>query len=172
MNLEIRKMSYADIDLICMADNDLSDAFKHYLRNQLENQKKNECDALIAFYNGEAAGHLFLYHHCRWGGCKNQNLPSVVDLKVFPKYRNLGIASKLMDQAEDLARKYADRIYLDVCLNSEYGAAQRLYVKRGYLPDGKGVYYEEEVCAVDGNCLNNDELTLCLIKTLIRAEAK
>ncbi len=96
----------------------------------------------------------------------------MVDLKVFPKYRNRGIASKLMDQAEELARKYADRIYLDVCLNSEYGAAQRLYAKRGYLPDGKGVYYEEEVCAVDGKCLNNDELTLCLIKTLIRAEEK
>ncbi len=59
MNLEIRKMSYEDIDLICTADNDFSDAFKQYLRNQLENQKKNECDALIALYNGEAAGHLF-----------------------------------------------------------------------------------------------------------------
>ncbi len=68
-----------------------------------------------------------------------------------------------MDEAERIAVKHHSKIYLDVCLNSEYGAAQRLYIKRGYLPDGKGAYYEEKVCPVNAKC-SNDELTLCLIK--------
>lgn len=55
---------------------------------------------------------------------------------------------------------------MDVCLNSGYGPAQRLYIKRGYVPDGKGVYYEEKVCETDAVCKNDDELTLCLVKEL------
>lgn len=166
MSLIIRKMSYEDIENICIADNDSSGSFKQYLHNQLKNQDKRECSALVALFGGNMAGHIFLYYKCRWGGCKNQNIPSVVDLKVFPQYRNQGIATMLMDKAESIARKFSDKIYLDVCLNSEYGAAQKLYVKRGYLPDGKGVYYKEHVCAVNEKCYNDDELTLCLIKEL------
>ena len=51
-------------------------------------------------------------------------------------------------------------------LNSDYGPAQRFYIKRGYIPDGKGVYYEEKICETDAVCRNNDELTLCLVKEL------
>ena len=47
-------------------------------------------------------------------------------------------------------------MYLDVCLNSEYGPAQWLYVKRGYVPDGKGVYYEEKVCETNADCKNDN----------------
>ena len=47
-----------------------------------------------------------------------------------------------------------------------YGPARRFYIKRGYIPDGKGVYYEEKICETDAVCRNNDELTLCLVKEL------
>lgn len=70
------------------------------------------------------------------------------------------------ESAENIARKYNRKVYLDVCLNSDYGPAQRFYVKRGYVPDGKGVYYEEKVCETDAVCKNDDELTLCLVKKL------
>ena len=47
-----------------------------------------------------------------------------------------------------------------------YGPARRFYIKRGYIPDGKGVYYKEKVCETDVVCRNDDELTLCLAKEL------
>ena len=61
---------------------------------------------------------------------------------------------------------FCNKIYLDVCLNSDYGPAQRFYIKRGYIPDGKGMYYKEKVCETDAVCRNDDELTLCLVKEL------
>lgn len=67
---------------------------------------------------------------------------------------------------KDIAKRYSNKVYLEVCLGSEYGPAQRLYIKRGYIPDGKGVYYEGRICETDAICKNNDELTLCLIKEL------
>lgn len=165
-NVDIREMSYDDIPFICKADDDESDRNIAYLNNQLKNQDKHECSALIALYHGKVAGYVFLYYKCRWGGLANCNIPGVVDLIVFEEYRQKGIATNLMDVAEDIAKKHSNKVYLDVCLSSEYGPAQRLYIKRGYIPDGKGVYYEEKVCETDAICKNNDELTLCLVKEL------
>lgn len=165
-NIDVRIMDYDDIPLICKADNDESESNVAYLKNQLDNQNKKECSALLALYNGEIAGYVFLYYECRWGGLANCGLPCVIDLIVFEKYRKNGIATALMDIAEDMAKDHSNKVYLDVCLNSEYGPAQRLYVKRGYVPDGKGVYYEEKVCETNAICKNDDELTLCLVKEL------
>jgi len=89
-----------------------------------------------------------------------------VDLAVYELYRRKGIATALMDAAESEARKFHSKIYLDVCLNSEYGPAQCFYIKRGYVPDGAGVYFEGEVLGLNAPCRNDDELTLCLVKEL------
>lgn len=165
-HVEIRRMGYEDIPFVCKADNDESERNVEYLNNQLANQENNECSALLALYDGDVAGYVFLYYKCRWGSMANCGIPAVVDLVVFGKHRRKGIATMLMDAAEDVAKKHGDKVYLDVCLNSDYGPAQRLYAKRGYVPDGKGVYYEEKVCETDAVCRNDDELSLCLIKEL------
>ena len=164
IDIDIRIMNDDDIPFICRADGDESQKNMDYLKRQLENQEKNECIALLALYNGAAAGYVFLYYRCRWGGMAGCNIPGIVDLIVFEKYRRKKIATILLDIAEDIAKQHSNKIYLDVCLNSDYGAAQRLYIKRGYIPDGKGVYYKEKICETDAVCRNNDELTLCLVK--------
>ena len=165
-NVQIRKMTYDDIPRICKADNDESESNIEYLKNNLENQENKKCSALLALFNNQIAGYVFLYYQCKWGGLKNQGLPSVVDLIVFEPYRRKGIATALMDYAEKEARNINSKIYLDVCLNSEYGPAQCFYIRRGYVPDGAGVYYEQEVLGLNAPCSNDDELTLCLVKKL------
>lgn len=161
--LIIRYMNRADIGSICKAE-DTQEI--EYLQNQLRNQQNEECACLLAVLNGEVAGYVFLYRRCRWGGMKQKGIPGVVDLFVYEPYRRKGIAGKLMDVAERLAAETADLVYLDVCLMKEYGPAQRFYMKRGYLPDGCGVYYEQEVCPSGAMIKNDDELTLCLVKKL------
>ena len=165
-NVIIRKMDYNDISFICKAGEDESERNIVYLKKQLLNQDKQECSALIALYDGNVAGYVFLYYKCRWGALADCGLPGVADLIVFKKYRQKGIATSLMNVVEDIAKRHSNKVYLEVCLSSEYGPAQRLYVKRGYIPDGKGVYYQDRVCETDAICKNNDELTLCLIKEL------
>lgn len=166
VNIDVRIMNYDDIPFICVADNDESEKNITYLKRQLENQEKRECSAFLALYNGNVAGYVFLYYRCRWGGLAGCNIPGVVDLIVFEKFRRRKIATVLMNVAEDMAKQYGNKIYLDVCLNSDYGPAQRFYIKRGYVPDGKGLYYKEKVCETDAVCRNDDELTLCLVKEL------
>lgn len=165
-NISVRTMTYSDIPVICQSYDNPDENDITYIKRQLANQEKQECIALLALYNENAAGYVLLYYKCRWGGLANCGIPSVVDLIVFKKYRQKKIATVLMDVAEDIAKKHGNKVYLDVCLNAEYGPAQRLYAKRGYIPDGKGVYYEGKVCKTDADCKNNDELSLCLVKNL------
>ena len=91
-------------------------------------------------------------------------LPETVDFGVLEKFRGRGIGSRLMDEAEKIASSYADIVYLGVGLHSGYGSAQRMYLKRGYLPDGKGVYYQGAPAVPYSDGTNDDELALYLSK--------
>ena len=53
-------------------------------------------------------------------------------------------------------------------LYESYGAAQRLYAMRGYLPDGRGVTYRNEVVEPGSEVRLDDDLLLHLTKRLAR----
>ena len=53
-------------------------------------------------------------------------------------YDKNGILIRDLQQSD--AQIITDVIYLGVGLHSGYGSAQRMYVKRGYIPDGSGVW--------------------------------
>ena len=51
-----------------------------------------------------------------------------------------------------------------VGLLSDYGPAQRLYVKRGYKPDGNGLTYHEGLCRHSDQVTADDDVLLWLVK--------
>ena len=47
------------------------------------------------------------------------------------------------------------------------GSAQRIYVKRGFIPDGSGVWYQGKQCVqYETNCTVDDDLILYFSKKL------
>ena len=133
---------------------------------RLRDQAAGKAVSLVAEYRGCPAGYVNVYPNSAWGAFGNQGLPEIVDFGVLQKYRQRGIGSKLMDAAERIAAGYADTVYLGVGLHSGYGSAQRMYVKRGYIPDGSGVWYGDHVCEPYAACENDDDLVLYLSKNL------
>ena len=141
-----------------------ADIEKYHLR--LRHQAEGKSISLTAEYEGKAAGYINLYPNSEWGPFGHMGYPEIVDFAVLEKYRGKGIGTKLMDIAEQLATGYADMVYLGVGLHSGYGSAQRMYVKRGYIPDGKGVWYQDKVCVPYQEYCNDDSLNLYLSKKL------
>ena len=133
---------------------------------RLRHQAEGQSVSLVAEYQGNVAGYINVYPHSEWGAFAHQGYPEIVDFGVLEKYRRNGIGSKLMDVAEEIAARYADTVYLGVGLHHGYGSAQRMYVKRGYIPDGSGVWYGEQVCPQYSDCCNDDDLVLYLSKKL------
>lgn len=133
---------------------------------RLSHQAEGKCISLVAEYQGNVAGYVNVYPNCEWGSFANQGYSEIVDFGVLVKYRRNGIGNKLMDVAEQIAAEHSDMVYLGVGLHDGYGSAQRMYVKRGYIPDGKGVWYGDKVCPQYEQCCNDDDLVLYLSKRL------
>ena len=108
-------------------------------------------------------GYINLYYRA-YAPMDRTGLPEIVDFGVLEEYRKNGIGSALMDAAEALAAERADAVCLGVGLHSGYGAAQRMYVKRGYIPDGTGVWYGGKMLEPYAPCVNDDDLNLFFVK--------
>ena len=140
---------------------------KYLLR--LEHQKKGYCISLVAEYKGQVAGYINIYPKSVEGPFGNKDLPEIVDFGVLEKFRRRGIGSALMDQAEKIAGEYADMVYLGVGLHAGYGSAQRMYAKRGYIPDGSGIWHGDSACVPYEDYANDDDLMLFMSKDLSRS---
>jgi len=130
-----------------------------------DEQKRGERMVFVAEYEGEVAGICTLVLHPQEGPWAGKDYPEIVDFSVFFHLHNRGIGSKLLDIVEQEAFRIADMVYLAVGVHSGYGTAQRMYVKRGYIPDGSGVWYRGENLAQYAPCCNDDDLLLFLSKS-------
>lgn len=129
-------------------------------------QEMGELYCFIATINTEIAGYTALKRHAKSGPYKDLGFPELSDFNVFEKYRRQGIGNQMMDIVENFASQLNHFITLAVGLHSGYGSAQKLYIKRGYIPDGSGVWYQDKPLEPYSSCINNDELVLYLSKEL------
>ena len=138
-----------------------------YYHMRMKEAAEGKCVALTAVYHGQPAGGLYLYMDAYEGPFKGKGWPEIFDFNVLKKYQRRGIGNKLMDVAEQIAGQYADTVCLGVGLCDAYGSAQRMYVKRGYIPDGSGVWYRGKPCIeYETVCTVDDDLVLYLSKDL------
>lgn len=121
---------------------------------------------LVAEFKDNVAGHINLIWNPADGAFAGMGIPEVFDFGVFEKYRRHGIGNIMMDVVEGLARGKSDKICLGVGVAHAYGSAQRMYVKRGYIPDGTGVWYQNQICPQYTPCNNDDDLILFFVKEL------
>lgn len=135
-------------------------------RMRLKDQAEGRCISLTAEFKGRPAGYVNVYPNGPGGPFSGKSLPEIVDFGVLEKYRRRGIGSRLMDTAEQIAGRYADTVWLGVGLFESYGSAQRMYVKRGYIPDGSGAWYQGKPCIPYEDCRMDDDLVLFMSKKL------
>ena len=97
---------------------------------------------------------------------RDAGIPETQDLNVLPAHRRRGVATRLLDAAEAIIRERSAHAGIAVGLYGAYGAAQRLYVRRGYLPDGRGVTYRSNVVEPGREVRLDDDLLLYMTKRL------
>lgn len=136
--------------------------YEGYLREQQAGTRK----IFVARWQGEAAGYVTLRPQAKEGPFAGKGWPEIVDFNVLEKFQRRGIGSRLMDCAEGEAVKVSRTVCLGVGLHSGYGPAQRMYIQRGYVFDGSGVWYRDKLLGEDEPCRNGDDLVLYLSKYL------
>lgn len=134
--------------------------FVRYCNEQAEDKRVT----LVALMAGEFAGYGNVIWESGYPNFKERSIPEIQDLNVLPKFRNQGIGSKLLDYLEERALETSSSIGIGVGLYSDYGAAQKLYVKRGYIPDGRGITHDGSYIEAGQSVPADDDLILWLIK--------
>ncbi|MDW3651598.1 MAG: GNAT family N-acetyltransferase [Bacteroidia bacterium] len=129
-------------------------------------QEKGERDIILAEWEGEFAGYLTIQWISGYTFFKSQGIPEIVDLNVLQKFHRKGIASAMMDEAERRMSLISDFAGIGVGMPPDYGAAQVMYVRRGYVPDGKGLFYHGKPAVYHTKIEVDDGLVLYLTKDL------
>ena len=162
----IRSMMKSDIE-------EIAQAFIHQgwpgrediLISYLQDQENGERDVLVAESDGFVAGYITILPAAKHGPFVGV-YPELTDFNVFELFRNRGIGNQLLEEAEKKVWPLSEIVTLGVGLHSGYGPAQRLYVKRGYIPDGSGIWFRDQPLAPYSSCENNDDLVLYFSKRL------
>ena len=163
----IRPMKETDIDILLRnyAEQGWSKP-REALESYLARQADNALFMFVAEVNDDVAGFVVLYEDTTVGPFANQKIPLLSDFIVFKKFQRQGIGNKIMDAAEEKAATLSNKIQLGVGVHEGYGAAQRIYVKRGYIPDGSGVWYRDSRLGEGEDCKNDDDLIMYFTKEL------
>ncbi|MEU8226958.1 GNAT family N-acetyltransferase [Kribbella sp. NPDC048915] len=161
--LEIRALRDDDPPVIAASFEELGwpkpeSQYRRYLAEQADGTR----DVLVATIHGRYAGYVTV----RWKSPYFGDIPEIQDFNVLPKLRRRGIGTALMDAAEALVGQRFPVVGIGVGLYPDYGQAQRMYVRRGYLPDGRGLIYDGRQVPPMEMIRNDDSATLMFTKQL------
>ena len=176
-------MNYYEFDGLCvrsMIEADIDDFYnafvmqgwgKHAYRSRFENYFKQQNEdkrmVFVAEKNGEICGFGTVLLKVKKGPFFHKDIPELADFNVLVKFRNQGIGNKLVEIAENACKEKSEYISLAISLYDYYGKALRMYIKRGYIPDGSGLWYNGKTVSFGETCVNDDELVLYFTKKLI-----
>ena len=166
--VEIRLLEKADIQPIAAAFAELgwhkpASQYENYLKEQDAGRRM----VLLATVDGIFAGYVTVLWDPIYTPFREDHIPEIADFNVLPKFRRRGIGTKLMDEAERQIRERSTIAGIGVGLTGDYGAAQILYIRRGYIPDGRGISWQGKTCQYGDDIVVDDGLILYFTKKLI-----
>ena len=136
--------------------------FERYLVEQNAGQR----EVLVAWLDGKFAGYLTVIWQSGYPYFREQGIPEVNDFNVLPGVRRKGIGSRLMDEAERIISERSAYSGIGFGMAADYGPAQRLYVLRGYVPDGRGMMDGEKPVVYGEQITVSHDLAIYLVKKL------
>lgn len=163
--LTIAELCGADVADLASAFSVLNKSHEQY-RRYFEEQQNGARLVLVARDDGKISGYITIVWHSNYAPFREAAIPEIQDFNVLPKFRRRAIGSRLLNEAE---RKVAERSSiagLGVGLFHDYGAAQRLYALRGYVPDARGITSHGRRLNWGDEAKIDDDLVLWLTKSL------
>ncbi len=106
--------------------------------------EEQDSGARIIFISADGNGYAQLIWSPTYAPFRRLGIPEIQDVNVVPAARRQGLGEALVARCEEEARAAGKSdIGIGVGLHAGFGAAQRLYARMGYVPDGGGIVYDE-----------------------------
>jgi len=139
-----------------------AELYRRYLAEQADGTRTG----LVAIDDAVVLGYLTVLWRSAYLPFREAGIPELSDFNVLPQFRHQHVGTALMDAAESLVAARSSTVGLGVGLYADYAAAHLMYLKRGYLPDGRGIAYEFTPVAPGTTVRVDDGLTLMMTREL------
>ncbi len=138
-----------------------------YYDRCFERQSLQEIEIIIALCKDKVVGYVLLNWQPKYAYFKKLGIAEIQDLNVISEFRRNGVGQSLVEFCEKLAlEKGYSEIGIGVGLDSSFGAAQRIYARLGYIPDGQGISYDRKQITRGEFRPIDDNLCLMMTKKL------
>jgi GNAT superfamily N-acetyltransferase len=121
-------------------------------------------ETFLAWVGMTLAGYVTIRWESTFAEFRDRGIPIIHHLEVLDGFERQGIATRLMDAAEQLIATRSDTAGIMVGLFDAYGPAQRLYASRGYIPDGRGCCHLHRPLTLGETVTIDHDLLLWLTK--------
>lgn len=133
----------------------------------LQLQNNGERSVRVVENGNQVVGIATLKYQSDYTAFRIHKIPEINDLLIAKEHRKAGFGTALINELEIIAKDAGYKtIGLGVGLYQDYGNAQRLYFKLGYIPDGNGISYQDCFVIPGNKYPIDDELLLWLTKEL------
>ena len=137
-----------------------------YFQKVLAAQERGELVMLVARTGERLHGYLKVVWQSEYAPFREHGIPEIQDLNVVPVSRRRGVATRLMDRAEALIAERSPFAGIGVGLHPGYGPAQRMYVRRGYVPDARPLMWHDRPVVEGQDVKLDDDLVMHLTRRL------
>ena len=167
--LTIRNLRQEDAEVISAAFSEIGwnkpvSQYEKYFHRQ----ESGDGVVFVAEVDSVFAGYVTVVWKPGYSWFVEKGIPEISDLNVLPEFRRRGIASALMDSAEAKIGERCDVAGIGVGMTPDYGAAQKMYPLRGYVPDGRGLTHNGEPIRYRQPIVVDDSMVLWFTKDLKR----
>ena len=162
----MRPLEERDIPLMVssISDKDQRTRIRQIFQRYLNEQDNGEREVIVAFSDEKYVGHVTIIWHPEYPPFAEKNIPEISNIGVEPELRRRGIGSMLMDEAEKRIFERSEIAGIGFGISADYGPAQRMFVKRGYVPDGKGLWTSERGYIWEFSTVQVDDCIIFLTK--------
>jgi GNAT superfamily N-acetyltransferase len=168
MPFVIRRLEAADLPVIAATNggNGWHGALQRW-EAKLQQQASGQRITLVALDVAQVIGYGSLAWQSQHPPFAGAGIPEIQDVVVATSHRGKGVGSRLIRALEQLALSAGNKkVGIGVGLYADYGSAQRLYARIGYIPDGHGITYRNAPAPGGCEVRVDDDLVLWMIKDL------
>lgn len=129
------------------------------IEDHFQEHEDGASTTILGYEVGRLVGIITIRWQARYPLFRERGIPLIQNIEIRYEDRGRGLGNQMLERAEQEIARHSPLAGLVVGISAAYGPAQRLYARRGYIPDGRGVcrqftpLQEGEVVTIDHDLL-------------------
>jgi ribosomal protein S18 acetylase RimI-like enzyme len=129
-----------------------------------EDHEDGSSTTILGYEAGRLVGIVTIRWHSHYPLFRERQIPLIQNIEIRYEDRGRGLGNQMLERTEQEIARRSSRAGLVVGISEDYGPAQRLYTKRGFVPDGRGVCRQFTPLKIGDVVTVDHDLLLWLVK--------